>query len=250
MNETVTYKIETEVFQGPFDLLLQAIDEGKIDIHAVSLSKITDSYFAYWKKFEPPLVVASDFLYMAACLLEMKTKALLPSEEEIRVEEEDLQNVEQTLLLHIQEYETYKNVAQYLRKRKEHFEKIYGRHEGEKEEKEIELVDVTLRDLVLAFKKVYTDAVKREKTVSITAEEITIDDRIVEIKRMLAGRSDGVPFADIFLRQSRLEVLVTFLAILELAKQRFIKIAQGRRFGTILIFARGVVEHGVGTEPN
>jgi chromatin segregation and condensation protein Rec8/ScpA/Scc1 (kleisin family) len=63
---------------------------------------------------------------------------------------------------------------------------------------------------------------------------------------MLAGRSDGVPFEDIFIRRTRIEVVVTFLAVLELAKQRFIKLTQGRRFGSILIFARKVYEDGHG----
>ena len=123
------------------------------------------------------------------------------------------------------------------------YAKIYGRHEGEAEEKEIELVDVSLKDLVVAFKRVYDEAAKRERVVPIEAEEVSLEDRIIEIKRMLAGRGDGVPFEDIFLRKTRLEIVVTFLAILELTKQRFIKITQGRRFESILIFARKIYEN-------
>lgn len=236
MTEELAYRVKIDVFEGPFDLLLKAINDGQIDIYRVSISQITASYFEYWKREEPDLILASDFLYMAAYLIELKSRALLPYQEEI-TGEESIAAVEESLLAHVQEYEIYKDLAQKLRQRKEIFERIYGRHEGEPQEKEIELVDVSLRDLVLAFKRVYDEAAEREKIVPIPAEEITIEDRIIEIKRLVAGRKDGLPFEDLFLRRTRLEVVVTFLAILELAKERFICVAQGRRFGSILIFA-------------
>lgn len=245
MTEELAYQVKIDVFEGPFDLLLKAIDDGQIDIYRVSLAQITASYFEYWKAEEPNLILASDFLYMAAYLVELKSRELLPYREETVIGESVL-GVEESLLAHIQEYEIYKKVAQGLRQRKEVFERIYGRHEGEPLESEIELVDVSLRDLVLAFQKVYKEAAEREKVFSIKAEEITIEDRIVEIKRMVAGRKDGLPFEDLFLRETRIEVVMTFLAILELAKQRFICIAQGRRFGSILIFANPGFIDGTG----
>ncbi|MDD5382925.1 MAG: segregation/condensation protein A [Candidatus Margulisbacteria bacterium] len=241
MTEDVAYEIEIEAYRGPFDLLLKAIDDGRVDIFRVSIAQIVASYFEYWKREEPDLVLASDFLIMAAYLLEFKSKALLPASDTV-IEEEILVDVEDSLVSHLQEYEAYKNAAMTLRQRKEIFEKIYGRHEGEAQEKEFELVDVSLKDLVLAFKRVYAEAAKREQVVPIKAEEVTIDERIIEIKRMVAGRGDGVPFVDIFIRKTRLEIVVTFLAILELAKQSFIRIVQGRRFGSILIFARSIYE--------
>jgi segregation and condensation protein A len=241
MIEEVAYQVEIDVYKGPFDLLLKAIDEGGIDIHRVSITQITSSYFEYWKREEPDLVLASDFLVMAAYLLELKSKSLLPAREEV-VDEEILSGLEESLVSHIQEYEVFKNLAQTLRRRKDIFERVYGRHEGEEQEKEFELVDVSLKDLVLAFRRVYEEAAKRESVVPIEDEEITLEDRVIEIKRMLAGRKDGIPLEDIFIRRTRLEVVVTFLAILELAKQRFIKLTQGRRFGSILIFRREIYE--------
>jgi len=246
MMEEVAYQVETGVFNGPFDLLLKGIEEKEIDIFQVSIARIASAYFEYWKREEPNLVLASDFLIMAAYLLELKSKSLLPAREE-EMQEEFLIDIEESLVSHIQEYEVYKSLAHTLRERKEVFEKVYGRHEGEAQEQEFELVDVSLKDLVVAFKRVYEEAAKRESVVPIEAEEVTLEDRVVEIKRLLAGRKDGVPFEDIFLRKTRLEIVVTFLAVLELAKQRFIKITQGRRFGHILIFARKVyeAEHGI-----
>jgi len=239
MTEETTYLVKTEVFEGPFDLLLKAIDDGQVDIYRISLAGIIDSYFDYWKREEPNLILAADFLYMAAYLFELKSKSLLPSREEL-LPEEDLAGVEASLVEHLQEYQLYKQLAHGLRERKEIFERIYGRHEGEKVEKEFALVDVSLRDLVVAFQRVYREAVEREKVVSIMAEEITLEDRIVEVKRLLAGRTDGLPFIELFMRKTRLEVVVTFLAILELAKQGLITIAQDRRFATILIFAKEI----------
>ncbi len=241
MTEELAYQVKIDVYEGPFDLLLKAIDDGEIDVYRVSLAQITASYFEYWKAEEPDLLLASDFLYMAAYLIELKSRGLLPYQEETAAEE-SMFAVEESLVQHIQEFEVFKRIAQDLKERKAVFERIYGRHEGESQESDIELVDVSLRDLVQAFQKVYREAAEREKVGLIRAEEITLEDRIIEIKRMVAGRKDGVPFEDLFIRKTRLEVVVTFLAILELAKQRFILITQSRRFGSILIFACQLAE--------
>ena len=138
-------------------------------------------------------------------------------------------------------------MAQTLKLRKDMFERVYGRHEGEAQQKEFELVDVDLRDLVQAFKRVYDDAAKREAVVPIIAEEVTLEKRIEEVRAVITGRSEGVAFVDIFLRRTRLEIVVTFLAVLELAKQTFLRIVQDRRNGTILIFDREVYDLRYGT---
>lgn len=243
MTEEISFQVKTEVFEGPFDLLLKAINEGRIDIFQISISQIISAFFDYWKREEPNLVLAADFLYFAAYLLELKSHKLLPYQEEIV--EEETEEIQESLLKHIQEYEIYKKAAEMLKGRKEIFERVWSRHEGEPFEPEIELVDVSLRDLVLAFKRVYDEALEKEKFIPISAEEITLEERIIEIKRLISGRKDGVPFEDLFFRKTRLEIVVTFLAILELAKQRFISLLQGRHFGSILVFATGeLVSHG------
>jgi len=233
MTRDTIYEIEIDVFKGPFDLLLKAIDDGEIDIYQVSLSRITTAYFEYWKKQDPPLVLASDFLFMAAYLLELKSKSMLPAREEIL--DDSLLGIEESLVSHIQEYQVFKNLAQTLKERKQFFSKVYGRHEGEGQEKVFELVDISLRDLVQAFQKVYSEAAKRESVVSIEEEEITLEDRIKEIKALLACNPQGVALEKIFVRWTRIEIVVSFLAILELAKQSMIRITQDLRFGSILI---------------
>ncbi|MDD4179912.1 MAG: segregation/condensation protein A [Candidatus Margulisbacteria bacterium] len=243
MTEETAYQVKVEVFEGPFDLLLKAIDEGKIDIYHVSIAQITNSYLEYWKREEPNLLTASDFLYMAALLIEIKSRSLLPAREEI-VAADEMAGVEESLLAHIQEYQVYKQVALGLKERKEIFERVYGRHEGESVETEPFLVQVSLKDLVVAFQKVYREAADREKIITIKAEEITLEQRIAEIKQLLEGRREGLPFIDLFIRKTRLEIVITFLGILELAKQNYLVITQDRRFGTILIFMKELYVNG------
>jgi len=237
------YKIEQEVYTGPFDLLLKAIDHNEIDIFNVSISQIVDSYFAYWRTEKQDLLHASDFLIMAALLLELKSKQLLPKKEELILEEE-LGDIEGSLLSHIQEYEIYRNLAQTLKERKNVFEKVYGRHEGEKMEKEIELKDVSLQDLVVAFKKAYDQASQRSRFSMIEEEEITLEQRVEEVKHLVTVNPNGIPLVDIFTRGSRIEIVVTFLAMLELAKQHFLRIVQGGRFEQITIIKRKETDDG------
>jgi len=182
MNGSTAYQVKVENYEGPFDLLLKAIDDGNVDIFTISLSKITSSYFEYWKAFLPNLINASDFLIMAAYLIELKSKSVLPKRADEVLDGPSQEEIENSLISHIQEYEIYKNIASNLLQRKEEFKKIFSRHEGEPVENEIRLKDVSLKDLVSAFNKVYKEAVDREKVVQITREEITLDKRIAEIK--------------------------------------------------------------------
>ncbi|MFH1541753.1 MAG: segregation/condensation protein A [bacterium] len=237
MTTETGYQIETDVYQGPFDLLLKAIDNNEIDVHNISISQIVVSYLNYWQSQKPELVVASDFIYMAAYLIELKSKSLLPAKEEY-LPDDNLLAVEESLVSHLEEYAIFKGLARTLKERKDVYERVFGRHEGEAQEHEFELVDVSLKDLVQAFKRAYDQAAKRERVVSIKAEEITLEDRIEEVKKLLGERTEGLPFEDLFIRRTRIEIVVTFLAILELTKQRMIRIVQGDRFGSIMIIKR------------
>ncbi|MCX5726757.1 MAG: segregation/condensation protein A [Candidatus Saganbacteria bacterium] len=237
------YYVKIEAFEGPFDLLLHLINEGKVDIYAVSLDQITKGYLDYLKLLkELNIVVASEFLLMAAFLLEMKSRALLPKEEQPAAEE-SLEELESTLLERLFEYKMFKGLAEKLKRRKEVFQNAYSRYSLEvegtfDEEREIFLTDVTLKDLIYAFKKVWDVVEARGEVREIAEEHITVGERIKEILDRIKGRKSGLPFEEMFTRFTKLEVIVTFLAILELAKQRAILIRQGENFGSILIFGR------------
>ena len=238
------YYVSLPVFEGPFDLLLHMIDDGKIEIHTVSLTKITRGYLDYiqaMKKLD--IVVASEFLVMAAYLIEMKSRQLLPVEE-VGEAAEDIEEIEQTLLERLHEYKVFKELAQRLKERKEVFSKAYPRSTAGtdqfEEERDVFLSDVTLRDLVSAFQRVWKTVEAKGRVGEIVDENITVHGKIREILEKIKGRGDGVPFEELFTRLAKLEVIVTFLAILELARQRAIRIGQGERFGSILIFGSDI----------
>lgn len=237
-----SYKVKIEVFEGPFDLLLHMIDEGKIDLYKVSLTEITSGYLDYIKALDKfSIVVASEFLLMAAYLLEMKSKMLLPAPETKEQEEDiEISNIEELLAERLAEYKVYKNLAKELRERKEVFQKVYARYtpKEEFESREFFLVDISLRDLALAFKKVWDTAAARDQTTEIIGEDISIEDKIDEILEMLKVKRGGVEFESLFRQPTRLTVIITFLAMLELIRQKLISVKQDNLFDKILIFGR------------
>jgi len=239
------FYVKIDAFEGPFDLLLHLIDEERIDIYAVSLSQITKEYLDYIKMMrELDISPAADFLLMAAYLIEMKSKMLLPQEERPPEGEESREEIEKTLLERIFEYKVFKGLAEHLKERKQVFEKAYSRHAEQDVEfdvgsREVFLVDVTLRDLVLAFQKVWDVVEARGETREIPDENITVGAKIKEVLDKLKKKKQGIAFEALFTKLTLLEVIVTFLAILELARQKLINIKQGQEFGSIMIFGKG-----------
>lgn len=236
MSEAFT--ITLPKYDGPFDLLADAIKDGKIDIFEISLSQITFAYFEYLKKIkEIDLNPTSEFLLAAAYLLELKSRRLLPHPEDaVQLQEEE--ELESDLAEHIREYQRFKHAAEQLRSKKESFSRIYSRFHSEeqvKEHKDFYLTDVNLNDLVQAFKRVYNSIAEEEKITEIKNDDITLPQRINEVLAMLAGSADGVGFEQLFIRRTRLEVVVTFLAVLELCRRSMIKILQEEKFGGIYL---------------
>jgi len=236
-----SYKVKLDVFEGPFDLLLAMIDKKELDLGSVSLAQITQGFLDYIHKMEKlNMLVAGEFLLMAAYLLEMKSKMLLP-QVPTAAEEEDLLNVEEELLQKLAEYKIYKGLAQSLKERKEVFQRVYTRYEPEEAaaDQEIFLVDVTMKDLVMAFKRVWDEAESRGKTVEIIQESFSVKEKIAELIEKVKGSQEGVGFNSLFERFIKVEIIVTFLAILELIRQKLIKIMQNEAFGEIYIFWAG-----------
>jgi segregation and condensation protein A len=242
------YYVKLPAFEGPFDLLLHLIDEGKVDIYNVSITQIVVGYVEYLKAMKDlDIVVASEFLVMAAYLLEMKSRMLLPVEPKPE-DQEGIEEIEQTLLERLHEYKVFKDLAERLRERKEIFGRVYLRKTAEDDtaeaDRDVFLSDVTLRDLVVAFQKIWKEAGTKPPTIEIVDENITVSAKIKEILSKISGKPEGVPFEEMFTRLVRLEIVVTFLAILELARQRMIGIKQGDIFGSIRIFERVPDERG------
>jgi len=233
------YKVKLESFEGPLDLLLYLIKKNEVDIYDIPVSSITQQYLEYIeiiKLFD--LESASDFILMAATLMRIKAQMLLPKpsiEEEI----EDVEDPRQELVYRLLEYKRFKDVAVELGEKEKtsrlQFPRGAFRYEKNGFDKEyLSSSDVTLFDLVTAFKKI----VEQSKKVSIHRVQVlnvTVEERIEHLLRKL----DEVPeikFVELFdLQDDKIVWIVTFIAILELIKQQVIRASQANPFEEIYI---------------
>ena len=236
--------LKLDVFEGPLDLLLHLIKKNEIDIYDIPIALITQQYLEYldvMKSFN--LDVASEFLVMAASLLHIKSKMLLPPSEE-ETSEEDLQETEgdprAELVLRLLEYQRFKEAAQELAKGPLLDQEVFVRRFFEGQEREGAEVflggELTLFDLVQAMKKVLQN-LSPEEYEEITVEHLNIKEKIQQIMENLWDR-ENITFHELFTKLTpRREVVVTFLALLELIRLRMIQIYQTDAFGTIRIFS-------------
>ncbi len=234
-------RIELPVFEGPFDLLLHLIRENQIDILDIPIAKITDQYLDYLQRMqEMDLEVASSFLVMAATLLSIKAKLLLPhpTEEEVAEGEDAREELVRDLL----EYMRFKEVAQTMNEMHEEQKRLFIRHNEPEEfanlfSHENPLDGKTLRDLETAFQHVLAKAKDRGVLVmQIHREQVTLEDRMEYLFHQLLDHPDGISFADVFETcNSRLSFIVTFLALLELVRQGVVVVVQSQEFGEIYL---------------
>ncbi len=232
------YSITIDQFEGPLDLLLHLIKDSKMDIFDIKIDLITTQYLNYIEKMEQlNLDVASNYLVMASELIEMKSKLLLPKKEE-EVEEED---PKENLINRLIEYQQYKEISRVLKEkesfRKEIFTKLPENISIYREEV-ITSEEVSLDDLVSAFEKF----LKRQKediplTTKVTTKELSVEERRVGIRRVLKERG-RVLFTDLFESFDKGYVVVTFLAILEMARKNELFITQDKRFSEIVCEVR------------
>jgi segregation and condensation protein A len=231
-------RVLTPVFEGPLDLLLHLIKENKIDIYDIPIALITRQYLEYLELMkELNLDVASEFLVMAATLIYIKSRMLLPRDESGEVVEEDprLELVERLL-----EYQAIKEAAFELKEREEEWSAVLRRTEPvfEEEPEELYLFDLNIFDLLTAFKKLIEKL--PPEVMEISPETLTVKDRISYILELLEER-DSVIFEDLFEGMKTKEALiVTFLALLELLRLGLVKAYQERPFSIIWIFKKDI----------
>src|SRR4030042_2716324 len=175
------YNIKIPVFEGPFDLLLHLIRENKIDIYDIPIALITGQYLQYIEIMkELNLEIAGEFLVMAATLIHIKSRMLLPPDEEPPSGEQEDPRLE--LVQKLIEYQAFKEAATSLRNREEEWMKVF--YKGQVlEEQELYLSDVSLFDLIGTFKKILDKA--PADIISITKETLTIKDKMSVIMEML-----------------------------------------------------------------
>ncbi|EFM09827.1 chromosome segregation and condensation protein ScpA [Paenibacillus curdlanolyticus YK9] len=252
---TVTYKLET--FEGPLDLLLHLIDKAEIDIHEVSISEITDQYMEYLQAMqELELDVTSEFLVMAATLLSIKSKQLLPKPPVIELDEyddwqDDGPDPQEELIARLLEYRKFKLIAADLREKELESSLVYAKEPEDlspfmKEQLTNPVEGLHIDDLVRAFQKALRRAARRNVVATVRRDELSVKDRILDIMEVLK-QYETVRFSKL-IRQNmdRHEIVVTFLAILELMKMKHIRCHQHQVFDDIVIQWRGeTAEHGL-----
>ena len=234
-------QIHLPVFDGPFDLLLHLIREEQVDICDIPIARITDQYLDYLARMEElDLDIASEFLVMAATLLTIKARMLLPKPPAEAGEEAE--DARQELVRDLLEYVRFKEAAEQmeqlhqaasLRIRRPNEQELYVNlfHD------ENPLSGKTLADLQAAFTKVLEKAAHQEKVLSIPREHVTLRDKLDELFRLIGSHREGLRFSDAFSGcRSRMELVVTFLALLELIRQRVIRVSQDDQFGEIYMF--------------
>jgi segregation and condensation protein A len=223
-------------FEGPLDLLLHLIREEKIDIYDIPIVGITKQYLDYLELMkELNLEIAGEFLVMAATLIHIKSKMLLPPAEEQVEEEVDDPRAE--LVQRLLEYQSYKEASVSLREKEDIWKNIFRRLPSQEEDFDIEpepvLFEASLFDLMSAFKNMLSKA--PGEIVEITRETLTVKDKINLIMEKLE-REDGIKFEDLFEENfTKIVLIVTFLALLELIRLGLIRAYQEKGFGSIWI---------------
>ena len=248
----IAYKLN--VFEGPLDLLLHLIEKNKVDIYDIPIVTITEQYLAYVSEMqEQDMDVMSEFLVMAGTLLQIKSKMLLPREE---TEEEEEEDPRAELVRRLLEYKMYKYAALELKDMElDASHNLYKKPTIPKEVEEYreevdpaELVDgLTLSKLNDIFQSIMRKQVDkidpiRSKFGTIEKEEINIEERMVQIREEVRGLK-GINFRTLLETQpTRMNIIITFMSILELMKVGAITIRQEETFGEIVIDSLDEIE--------
>ena len=232
------YKINIPMYEGPLDLLLDLIKKQEMSIHDIQISQITSQYLDYLHKLEELNVdVSSEFIYMAASLIYIKSKMLLPPDP-LAGPEEQAADPREELVQRLLEHEKFKNAAQMLYQKQQIEENVWSKPDKSlynDEGTEGELV-VSLVDLV----KVFQQVLERRKEISrieLQHEQFTVAQMIAQLRsQILASDDSSVNLVGFFEAcPSRHAMIVAFLAVLEMVKLQAVAIVQEKQFGEILL---------------
>lgn len=239
--------LKLQVFEGPMDLLMHLIEKNKIDIYDIPIVTVTDQYLEYVREMEhSDMNVTSEFLVMAATLLDIKSRMLLPREENEEGEEEDPRD---ELVRRLLEYKMFKFMSEELKEKSRHAGYSYFREQDLPEEVRSYVPPLNYEELIgdktaQSLRTVFAEVLKRKKSRvdpvrsgfgKIQREEISIADKSLYIRAYL-GSHPHADFREMLeLEASKEEIIVTFLVILELMKYQKIRITQEEAFGRITI---------------
>ena len=240
-------KIKVADFEGPFDLLLHLIKKNKMDIYNVEIYKITNQYLQYLDEMkEMDLEITSEFIVIAATLIEIKSKSLLPK---AKVEEENEEDIEKRLMQRLIEYRQIKAVSGFFKERYQNSGEIYSKKPEIIEEVKTApnnddiFKNLTLLDLYNIYNNVLEHYYNKRNTVNVVQKKIYVDKFKVEDKMnelMDKFQSEKIIKFRSIINESecKLETVVSFLALLELIKLRMITVYQEGNFGEIMMKRR------------
>ena len=232
----MSYQLKLEVFEGPLALLMHLIEKSQIDIYDIPIAEITEQYLAYLKQMEEvDLEIASEFLVMAATLLQIKSRMLLPKKkaEDDTVEEDPRDELVARLL----EYKRYQEVSRALSDMAEARRLFFGRSPLELPRRQEPYPQgMTTDKLVMAFMAVWESKQAEEDFVVVRGETVTVQDKMGDILYLLRKCGKTMEFRETLIRaRNRDEMIASFLAILELLKLNKIRAEQEQGSETIMI---------------
>jgi segregation and condensation protein A len=228
------YKVKLEVFEGPLDLLLYLIKKDEVDIYDISIERITQQYLEFMDAFKIlDLEVAGEFIVMAANLIYIKSRSLLPAHVQPPDEEAEEEDPRWELVRQLVEYKKFKDAAAQLGRRELEQSNMFSRlPDSDENAPERPLGDVSVFDLISAFNNVLKRIQQREDLRENFEENFTVSDKIDLIMKITG--SVALKFTELFARAaSRTEIVVTFLALLELIRLKQIRAVQNEPFGEI-----------------
>lgn len=234
------YKIKTEVFEGPIALLMHLIDKNQIDIYDIPIAAVTEQYLAYLRALEQfNIEIATEFLVMAATLLQIKSRMLLPKPPKEEATGEELLDPRQELVDRLLEYKKFKQAAMLLSEMAETRGRFFTRQKQEFA-KDIPLPEgLVLDDLLMAFMAVWESQIRDNDYSLVTREEVTVQDKMHDIINLLRSHVSRLNFSDTMIRSGgKSELVAAFLALLELIRLRRVAITQEGSFGSIFITLR------------
>lgn len=235
------YSIKIDAFEGPLDLLLHLIKESNINIYDISIDEVTKSYLDYINKMEELNInVAASYLVMAAELMEIKSKSLLPKTEEDQEDEEEEVSRE-NLINKLIEYKKYKEMTSVFRDLESNRNNIYIKppeNINKYVEDNLYSEEIEIDKLIEAFKN-FIDRKESEKPLKtkITNKEYSVKERKNSIRKILESKKK-VEFTSLFEEYNKSYIAVTFLSILEMAKEKEINIYQNKNFDNIFLEMR------------
>jgi len=236
MEQEKGFKIKLPEFEGPLDLLLYLIKKNEIDIYDIPIAKITEQFLEYIEIMKAlSIEVASEFIVMAAYLIYIKSCMLLPKNE-LSETMNEIEDPRQELVKQLIEYKELKEITENLKRIYERQRLVFFRENKQNKEKIIFLDELSLEALALCFYEIIEK--NKEDVIYISKETLSIEDKIKEIIKLLRGKK-FLRLSEIIKEAKIKELVIIFLAILHLIKDKKIKAYQSKEFSDIYLFKRG-----------